>query len=362
MPTIRKIKNEDGTTSYCAQVRIRPFKPTSKTLADKAAVLDWAKKLEKELREQKRKKNVRLDLAKLTIRDLNLEYLEDPETKRLSTYDDKHRLLSWWVQEYGATKVLEFSVADARDARAKLMPGREPGTVNRYLSEQRSAWNWGRATGLVPKNEVWPERLMLTEPQGRIRYANDGELAAVDKAAREDSLVMWAAIKVSAACGLRQSELLRLNDADLDLTGQHSPNGPRLIVRKSKNEDMRAVYIPPAACEALRELLNRKVRPIDGAVFALEDGTRLKKGVLNVRWRRIREAAGLVDFHWHDWRHTCASLLAQGGATLLEIGATLGHRSPAATARYAHLVQGAATRGHANLERRLSGTNIGTRQ
>ncbi|EQD57803.1 Integrase, catalytic core, phage domain protein, partial [mine drainage metagenome] len=49
------------------------------------------------------------------------------------------------------------------------------------------------------------------------------------------------------------------------------------------------------------------------------------------RWRTVRAAAGLADFHGHDMRHSCASFLAQQGATLLEIGSVLGHRSPAIT-------------------------------
>ncbi len=38
---------------------------------------------------------------------------------------------------------------------------------------------------------------------------------------------------------------------------------------------------------------------------------------------------------------TLASFMAANGATLLDIGATLGHRSTQTTARYSHLVQDA---------------------
>jgi integrase len=36
--------------------------------------------------------------------------------------------------------------------------------------------------------------------------------------------------------------------------------------------------------------------------------------------------AGLIDFRFHDLRHTTASYLAQNGATLLEITDVLGHK------------------------------------
>jgi site-specific recombinase XerD len=61
----------------------------------------------------------------------------------------------------------------------------------------------------------------------------------------------------------------------------------------------------------------------------------------------------LRDFRWHDLRHSCASFLAQQGATLLEIASVLGHRSTVVTRRYAHLVQGAPVTGHAALNEKL---------
>ena len=49
----------------------------------------------------------------------------------------------------------------------------------RYLSALRSCWNWGRAAGLVPTDHVWPPRVMLPEPKGRVRSLSDDELAAL---------------------------------------------------------------------------------------------------------------------------------------------------------------------------------------
>ena len=71
-------------------------------------------------------------------------------------------------------------------------------------------------------------------------------------------------------------------------------------------------------------------------------------------WFTVREA-GIVDFHWHDLRHTCASYLAQNGATLLEIADVLGHKTMQMVKRYAHLVQGAPVKGHAALDEMLKG-------
>jgi integrase len=54
-------------------------------------------------------------------------------------------------------------------------------------------------------------------------------------------------------------------------------------------------------------------------------------------WSRVREAAGLADVRLHDLRHSFASVGAAGGLSLPIIGALLGHKHSATTARYAHL-------------------------
>jgi len=54
-------------------------------------------------------------------------------------------------------------------------------------------------------------------------------------------------------------------------------------------------------------------------------------------WRTALKEADITDFRFHDLRHTCASLLAMNGATLLEIAQVLGHKSISMTQRYSHL-------------------------
>jgi integrase len=61
-------------------------------------------------------------------------------------------------------------------------------------------------------------------------------------------------------------------------------------------------------------------------------------------WSVARRRAALVNFRFHDLRHTAASYLAMTGASLLDISRILGHNSLRMTERYAHLSE-AYTRG-----------------
>ena len=55
-------------------------------------------------------------------------------------------------------------------------------------------------------------------------------------------------------------------------------------------------------------------------------------------WSRIQRDAELPDVRIHDLRHTFASLLVSGGASLEMIGKLLGHSQMQTTQRYAHLM------------------------
>jgi integrase len=349
MASYQRYRNEDGTTSIVAQVRIKPFKPIAKSFPTKPAAKDWADAKERELREQRKHGADRTDLPSLTVRTLVTEFLADGEMKALAYFDDLERLCAWWTNEFGANKVADIGVLKLRAARDTLVgDGLANSTVNRYLSAFRSCWNWARAGGLMPQERGWPSRLLLTEPRGRVRYLTDEELEAILEAGKAHSPVMHAAILVSLATGVRQGELLRMSWADVDLDRQ------RVRIPKTKNDEPRAVHLPAVAVEALKAL---KELPVVSAisVFVSDDGKPLVKAHLDKRWRGIRTSAGLKNFRWHDLRHSCASFLAQKGATLLEIGSVLGHKSPSVTMRYSHLVAGAPVTGSAELDEKLRG-------
>jgi integrase len=91
----------------------------------------------------------------------------------------------------------------------------------------------------------------------------------------------------------------------------------------------------PLTEPALQLLAEMKASARTEYLFPGRDGT----GYLNIRtsWERVRKAAGLEDVRLHDLRHSFASILVSGGASLPLIGALLGHSNVATTNRYSHL-------------------------
>lgn len=345
MAAIKAIKNADGSTSYGAQVRIKPFKPTWQSFPTKQAAIAWRDALTATLKKQRDAGGVREDVASLTVAELAKEYLADPETIAQKAYHDRKSGVNWWVNHYGAERVMQFNVLKIRAARDRLQPGRANATVNRHLAAMRACWNWGRSAGLVPQDRQWPTRLMLTEPKGRTRFLRDGEISALLKASKTQGPTMYAAVLVSIACGLRKSELLRLKWSDVDFEAE------TLRILLTKNSHPRGVHLPSSASAALKELKKQSV--VGTSVFIGGDGEAIGQGWIEYRWRSVMKESGLQNFRWHDLRHSCASILAQNGASLPEIGSVLGHQSASATHRYSHLVEGKVVKGHAALDQKL---------
>ena len=80
-------------------------------------------------------------------------------------------------------------------------------------------------------------------------------------------------------------------------------------------------------------------RPNTGSTW-LFPGETVGQPVREIRrfWARVQKEADLPDVRIHDLRHTFASLLVSGGASLEMIGRLLGHSQMQTTQRYAHLM------------------------
>ena len=275
MATVYERKAASGL-NWTAMVRVKPYKPSWKSFATKREADQWAAAHERELKDRRKRGGLRADLTTLTLGGLVQEFLEDPGTKAKSAdyVEILGLLLSWWVGQYGSVKVLSVDVLLLRDARAKLVPGRKPATVNRYLSAMRSAWNWGRSSGLIPMDMLWPTRLLLQEPTGRTRYLDAAELGRVLTAAADAGPLMYAAVVTSIATGMRQGELLRLTWADVD--------GDRQLMRLlvTKNKTPRSVHLPASAVAAINAIRAEEAKP-EAAVFPIS-----KQALMN-RWQRV---------------------------------------------------------------------------
>ena len=140
------------------------------------------------------------------------------------------------------------------------------------------------------------------------------------------------------AAGLRVSELVALDQDDLDL---HA----KMVRVLGKGGKERIVPLGKCAVEAIgaylpdRGGLLEKAKEGDAAALWLSRGGRRLsvRQVQNIVRRHGTLGAGRGDLHPHAMRHSCATHLLDAGADLRSIQELLGHSSLSTTQRYTHV-------------------------
>ena len=157
-----------------------------------------------------------------------------------------------------------------------------------------------------------------------------------------------AAIRLLLVTGRRRNEILTLKWSDLDFER-------KLMRLQDTKTGAKTFGLNPAAQDVLSE-----VPRVEGNPYVIV-GDRPGHHLVNLQkpWKRIRKAAGLDDVRIHDLRHTFASYLASGGASLLVIGKLLGHTQAQTTARYAHLANDPLNEANDNVGNLLEGIMSG---
>lgn len=145
----------------------------------------------------------------------------------------------------------------------------------------------------------------------------------------------WQPLVITAAfTGLRPSELAALERTDfnpltktLSVTKSLDWHGQ---VQPTKNRQHRTIPLTPRVLT----LLNAHA-PAEGRLFTGARGGTLTNFTQRI-WQPACEKAGLTA-RFYDLRHSCASWLLAGGASLAEVRDLLGHSSITVTELYLHV-------------------------
>lgn len=344
MATITKLPRADGVV-YKARVRRQGQSgQISKTFKTRSAAERWARKTESAIEQDDA--GLTNEAQRHTLREAIKAFrLDKLPTLRPSTARAYSEHLDYWDNRLGHLRLCDVAPARITECRDQLKSeGRAAATVNRYLATLASVLTFAVKDRHWLKVSPMSGVAKLKEDNAVTRFLTKGELRRLlDACEASASPDLRLAVILSITTGARQGEILGLRWRDIDLE-----RGILHLRVGNETETKGGARSLPIAPPAVPLLQDRRQALLGRSDDADTLGERLvfpsrrsqsKPVQLRQPWETALKRAEIEDFRWHDLRHSAASFMAKQGATLLEIGAVLGHRSANTTKRYTHLTE-----------------------
>jgi len=305
----------------------------------------WQEKYKAILEDRNAHKEVKLTEAEkhsLSEAIIRYEKFEVNLLKPRSQIEIK-RHLRYWDMHLGYLPLSEITparLAEQKDALSSHVithegrgkgSTRSPATINRYFAALGAVmtccvekWYWldVSPTRLVPNNP---------EPKGRTRFLTEDEIRRLMDAIKGNKALELAVV-LALSTGARQAEIWGLKWSQVNVKTGH------LTFIVTKNDETRTVAIRGYAFKLLKAFRRNLDTP-----YVFPSKIKSKRATtpfdFKVPFQEALKVAEIVDFSWHDLRHTAASYLAMNGATLREIADILGHKSLDMVMRYSHLAE-----------------------
>ena len=253
-----------------------------------------------------------------------------------ATYRDLERLVSRLGPDKRLDMITDADVAALvawrRSQKAKGKPETvSNATVNRSTTEVLKklftrAKTWRYQFPLEPN---WRSH-RLKEPEGRVRELHDGE--EIGEAMRGD-YGPW--IEFALLTGLRRAEtLIRWSDAAKTITT--TGKGSRLVSTPI-TDAVAAVLEPLRAHHPEFVFTFTANRTREGRIRGQRYPITYEGG--KTEWQRLMKRAGVVNFKFHDLRHTTGTRLLRETGNLKIVQQALNHADIATTSRYAHVLE-----------------------
>jgi integrase len=264
----------------------------------------------------------------ILFRDMANLYLEEhSKVNNRSWRTDKTRL-ERLIERFGTTPLSNITKLDVERFRSVLAKELAPATVNRHIALLKSIFNKAISWGKSEHNPV--RGIKLFKETHRIRFLSDEEEEHLNTIFPPK---YWPWVEFALHTGLRREEQFGLRWENVDF-------GTGIItIPQSKSGEIRYVSMNDRVVEILRNMPSRFHSPY---VFTSTNGQtpmNSRNFIQRIFLPHVRQAA-ILNFRWHDLRHTFASRLVMAGTDLRTVQELLGHKTITTTIRYAHLSPG----------------------
>lgn len=300
----------------------------------------------------------------LTVAEAAALYLREVETDKGSdhpTFVWYRRNLQRFIARLGSRKLKSLNKIDGTEYKrwlkdeARTKPtGRRKGqkvgnvkpakplgvvSVNHHLRAAKAVLNWAVEADLLPKNPWANKKVRLEKEQGRQRVITDEEFQALldhctDPSFREILLTLrWTAARPGELRKLKWGMVKWESHCWVIPPSQHKTGST------ARQPKPRIIPLPPL----VEELLRTRQAASGGGEFVFPDpkGNQWKRDAISLRFKRLRERAGIVEkdgeaLVLYSNRHTRLTELASGVAAFV-LQEVAGHTNLTTTQRYLHL-------------------------
>ncbi len=240
---------------------------------------------------------------------------------------------SWQSDEYNLRNITPFfkgrhlyeiTAHDIEKFKAERSKSVKPATVNRDLATIKTMFNKAVEWGKLEESPVKPVKF-LREPGGRLRYLEKEE---IQKLLSNSSERIRPILTLAIFTGMRRGEIMGLKWHDIDF------QRGIIYLLDTKNGAKREVFMNELVKKAVIKVRKHPESPY---IFCNKDG----KPYHDIRksFFTALKSSGIINFRFHDLRHTFASQLVMSGVDINTVRELLGHKDIRMTLRYSHLSQ-----------------------
>ncbi len=224
-----------------------------------------------------------------------------------------------------------------------LEEGKARSSIARKMSALRSFYRYLAAENLVVSNPLDTSSPIKLEKRlpGFLSVEEMNKMLEAAGTSTPQGLRDRAILEMLYACGLRVSEIVKLNLDQVDLEQRQirvwgKGNKQRLVVMGVPAATALSLYLKKGRSKLLKKRSSQ-------ALFVNRNGTRLVQRRIQYMVKAYAIKAGLdSSIHPHLLRHTFATHLLDGGADLRVVQELLGHASLSSTQIYTHVSQSQA--------------------
>lgn len=255
---------------------------------------------------------------------LNLHSKPNKKSWKSDEYNLKAVLLSFksrYLFDITPQDIEQYKAKRATDTFGKNKKI-SPATVNRELATIKTMFNKAVTWGKIKESPAKSVQF-LREPEGRVRYLEKEEIV---KLLAKCSAKLRPIVIVALNTGMRRGEMLNLKWHDVDFQRDI------ISLFDTKNGESRKI---PMNAQVKAALIRVKKHPESQFIFCNRKGQPFN----NIRKSFLQACknAGIINFHFHDLRHTFASQLVMAGVDINTTRELLGHKDIRMTLRYSHL-------------------------